>query len=480
MAAGRELGMLRALGGGLPVVSCDGALEPGVFGIVRPVLLWPRGISARLSDEQIGAILAHELEHARRRDNLTASVHMAVQALFWFHPLVWWIGARLLHERERACDEAVIHSGREPDVYAESILKTCEYHVESPLACVSGVTGADLKRRIEAIMSNRSTEVLGSGKKLLLLTAGLALLVGPVLAGGVSPLQSQGQRAPDETLEFEVASVKPNNSGEGRVMMRFLPGGAYEAINVTLRALIQQAHRMSERQVIGGPEWLETDRFDILAKSPPGAVQGEFPDRLRALLIERVNLKTHRETREMPIYALVLARSDGSLGPQIRRSPVDCSPGAAAAGRGRAGAPPPAVTGAGGRQQMPMPAMPPLGSEPRPCGQMFGGNRVSGGGTTMAGIASMLQNNTGRIVQDRTGLAGAFDFDLEFTLDPALRGRGPGGGLPPQAENAAARADPDGVSIFTAVQEQLGLRLESTTGSVEVLVVDSADRPKEN
>ena len=113
------------------------------------MLLWPRSIGARLSDEQVEAILAHELAHVRRRDNLTAAIHMVVQSVFWFHPLVWWLGARLVDERERACDEDVIRLGSEPQVYAEGILKTCEFYVESPLACVSGVTGSDLKKRIE-------------------------------------------------------------------------------------------------------------------------------------------------------------------------------------------------------------------------------------------------------------------------------------------------------------------------------------------
>ena len=109
----------------LPLVSSDTSLEPGVFGILRPVLLWPRDIDARLEDEQVQAILAHELAHVRRRDNLTAAVHMLVEAIFWFHPLVWWIGNRLVDERERACDEEVVRLGSDPHVYAESILRTC-------------------------------------------------------------------------------------------------------------------------------------------------------------------------------------------------------------------------------------------------------------------------------------------------------------------------------------------------------------------
>src|SRR5204863_9110273 len=158
-------------------------LEPGVFGITRPVLLWPEGISERLEDAHLEAILAHELWHVRRRDNLVGAIHIVVEAIFWFHPLVWWLGARLIEERERACDEEVLEMGSERQVYAESILKTCEFCVEAPLACVSGVTGADLKRRIVRIMSERVAERLGFGKKLLLLTICSTAVAAPVVLG---------------------------------------------------------------------------------------------------------------------------------------------------------------------------------------------------------------------------------------------------------------------------------------------------------
>jgi beta-lactamase regulating signal transducer with metallopeptidase domain len=154
---GRALAALRRLErrGGITrpiaLVSSDSPLEPGVFGILRPVLFWPRGIGAHLGDAQVEAILAHELSHVRRRDNLAAALHMIVEVVFWLHPLVWWVGARLVDERERACDEEVIRLGSEPQVYAESILKTCEFCLEPGLLCVAGVTGSDLKKRIEAI-----------------------------------------------------------------------------------------------------------------------------------------------------------------------------------------------------------------------------------------------------------------------------------------------------------------------------------------
>ena len=173
-------------------------LEPGIFGIVKPVLVWPKGISERLDDAQLEAILAHEVWHVRRRDNLAAAIHMVVEAIFWFHPLVWWLGSRLVDERERACDEEVLESGSDRQVYAESILKTCEFCVESPLACVSGVTGADLKKRIVRIMTERMANKLSFGRKLLLAGVGVAAVAGPVVFGLVNAPQIRAASATND------------------------------------------------------------------------------------------------------------------------------------------------------------------------------------------------------------------------------------------------------------------------------------------
>ena len=131
------------LAAGVPVLCSPALIEPGIFGISRPVLLLPEGILESLSREQLKAIIAHEMCHVRRRDNLTFSVHMVVETLFWFYPPVWWIGARLIVEREIACDEAVLLAGEGAQDFAEGILNVCKFYVESPLKCVSGVTGAD-------------------------------------------------------------------------------------------------------------------------------------------------------------------------------------------------------------------------------------------------------------------------------------------------------------------------------------------------
>ncbi len=169
---------------GLPIraMSTTSRLESGVFGIFRPVLLLPEGIAEHLTTAQFELVLAHELCHVRRRDNLAAAVHMLVEALFWFHPLVWWIRVRLVEERERACDEEVLRAG-DPKDYAEGIVAVCRYYLKSPLICVSGVTGSNLKRRIEAIMSDRIAIRLNFAKRIALAVAGTAALFVPLIVG---------------------------------------------------------------------------------------------------------------------------------------------------------------------------------------------------------------------------------------------------------------------------------------------------------
>jgi len=137
----------------IPVMSSSTRFEPGVFGIRKPILVLPAGITGRLTRAQLEAVLVHELCHVRRRDNLTAAIHMVVEMIFWFHPLVWWIRSQLVAERERACDEDVLRLGTDPQVYAECILNTCRYYLEAPFVCMSGVTGSDLKKRIARIVS---------------------------------------------------------------------------------------------------------------------------------------------------------------------------------------------------------------------------------------------------------------------------------------------------------------------------------------
>jgi bla regulator protein blaR1 len=196
---GREVDVLRRMERSagierrIQILLSPTSLEPQIFGIARPILLWPEGISEHLGDAHLEAIVAHEVWHVRRNDNLAAALHMVVEAIFWFHPLVWWLGARLLDERERACDEGVLEFGSERQVYAESILKTCEFCVGSELACVSGVTGADLKKRIVQIMTQRVTGELNFSKKLMLGATGLVAIALPITFGLLTAASGRAQ-----------------------------------------------------------------------------------------------------------------------------------------------------------------------------------------------------------------------------------------------------------------------------------------------
>src|SRR5262249_28307000 len=187
----------------LRAVITPGAEEPGIVGFLRPVLVLPAHFLEQLNPQQLGAILTHELCHVRRRDNLFAAVHMVVEAIFWFHPLVWWVGSRLLAERELACDEEVLRTGCEPSDYVEGILKVCRLYTESPLPCVSGVTGADVKKRLRSILEGTIATELSGARKAALAITGLAAVATPILIGVMTAPVIRAQRPPANTPRFE-------------------------------------------------------------------------------------------------------------------------------------------------------------------------------------------------------------------------------------------------------------------------------------
>lgn len=176
----------------LPVMISATVVEPGLVGIWRPILLLPEGLTEHLDGPEMDSMLAHELAHLRRHDNLSASLHMLVEALFWFHPLVWWIGKQLVAEREKACDEDVVESGRDPEIYVQSLFKVCKHYTPSLLTCAAGVAGGDLRLRMEGIMAQVRPSPLALPEKSLLaciacLIALIATFVGLEKAPTASP-----------------------------------------------------------------------------------------------------------------------------------------------------------------------------------------------------------------------------------------------------------------------------------------------------
>jgi len=456
LSGGREVSGLRRIEHLLKirkpisVLLSHSPLEPGVFGIANPVLLWPEGITHRLEDAHLESILAHEVCHVRRRDNLCALIHMLVEAVFWFYPLVWWLGARLVEERERACDEDVIALRGNREVYAESILKVCEFCLGCPLVCVSGVTGADLKQRMVHIMSDRMLHKLNFARKLLLTTAAFLAVAVPVSFGifYATPSQAQSQVAanPGSGPLFTSVSVKPHPSTPepNRSKIAFdMHEGGFTAEGVTLQTLIQLAYHSQSVQLVGGPEWLNTAKFDLQAKADSSVLAGmhknmsdhqsggdPVAEMFKSLLGDQFKLALHPETRNMAAYELVVDNSGSKLeeSKDVHMMRVD---------RGA----------------------------------------LSSQGIPIILLAQQLSMRLGKPVVDRTGLTGHYSFNLHWTPDPSEDER-----LKASEWTGAGFTGPmpSGPPLLEAVQEQLGLKLVPVTEPVQVLVIDHAEEPSQD
>jgi bla regulator protein blaR1 len=377
-----------------------------------------------------------------------------VETVFWFHPMVWWIECRLIEERERACDEAVIEAGTEAEVYADSILQACRFCLESPLPYVAGISGAELNGRIRSIMNFRVMNLSFAGKILLQVSALLAVAL-PVIYGmvRVTPFYGQILQAQGALPSFEVATIKPWSppAPPPSKIVLFAPAGAPERVTNRphfigqVSLLIMSAYRIpmsaEKNRVIGGPEWMrsQSDRYEVNAKideSTFAAMQKMSPvDQQRqvslmqqSLLQSRFGLRAHIETRELPIYALVRAKGGARL---IEAAADD---------------------------------KPQLSYVPDAQGAVLTAKATDLQRFSQAPFLSGVD----RIVVDQTGLHGRYNFVLKWRRMGQTAADGSG-------ESASEYPD-----IFTAVREQLGLRLVPTKGPVEVLVIDHIERPTEN
>jgi bla regulator protein BlaR1 len=458
----------------VPAFIAPGAEEPGVVGFLRPVLVLPAQLLERLNPRQLNAVLTHEMCHVRRRDNLFAAVHMVVEAIFWFHPLVWWIGARMVEERELACDEEVLRMGCEPTDYVEGILKVCRFYTESPLPCVSGVTGADVKKRLRAILAGSIAHELNFGRKVALAAIGLAALAAPIAIGVMdAPLIHAQAQVPAATPKWEAVSIRPAKDcggpvpGAGATKDRKKaaldgggrPGPSPGRLNMctTIASLIPQAYlyqasgraRSTGGVVVtvpmeGAPGWVNSDSYQINAKAEGTPIwEMMMGPMMRALLEDRFKLKVRRENREVPAYAMTAAKGGSKLqAVKGTCATADCGP-----------------TGASRR----------------------GANMSWGVIGTADDFSKLLVFFLDRPVVDKTGLKGLFNFHLEFTPDETAPGFLARIQRLPDSGPAEAAADPTGgTSIFTAMREQLGLKLEGTKAPREILVIDRVERPSEN
>jgi uncharacterized protein (TIGR03435 family) len=274
-----------------------------------------------------------------------------------------------------------------------------------------------------------------------------------LMPGSVAIAQSD----PPPTPKFDVASIKPAAPGGRGMFIRPSAGGRVTVTNMPLKVLIQLAYSIQPFQISGGPPWMESIHYDIEAKPDIPTKQTDWPVMLRALLADRFQLVLHKETKELPIYALVLARKDGKLGP-----------GMTAAQEGACTAFDPSKP----------PPPPGRGSSPTLfCGTQFMSPRsITASAVPVENLIPMLSRTLGRTVINKTGLDGKYDIKMEYTPDEnQLAQMAPPGTPPPSAP-----ADSSGPSLFTALQEQLGLKLESQKGPVEIFVIDKAEKPSEN
>lgn len=528
----------------VPVYLSSGMIEPGIVGILRPVLLLPEKLVDRLPAAQLRSILAHESCHVQRRDNLTAAIHMVVEAIFWFHPAVWWIERHLIEERERACDEAVLELGNEAEVYAEGILNVCKFYTESPIVCISGVTGAELKQRIVRIMTKQIALKLDLSRKLLLSAVGIVVIALPVAFGllhitevraqtvpanpastiaatwqgilhgdrdvrfvvritkagdgtlranfynldaapaaipavstklngsllklelpfasyegtlgvdgnSITGTWRQGQNrvplnfvratsatawaipepaprmapmAADANPTFEVATIKPTRPDEHGPRYDFR-GRRFSVIHASVSDLLKFSYGLQQSQIAKAQDWVNSESYDISAE-PDGVGEPsikQWESMVRKLMADRFQLKFHLEKREQSVYVLTVART----GSKLTRS--ESAPDAS----GGMGFGPPGNFGATN--------------------------------ATMADIADALgQGVLNRPVVDQTGLTGRFSLRLTWTPD----------GPTTATDNSNELPD-----FFTAIQEQLGLKLVPSKAPVDVLVIDHVERPSPN
>jgi uncharacterized protein (TIGR03435 family) len=443
-----------------------GCASPVTVGWLRPRVILPAE-SSQWPQRRLGAVLAHEREHARRRDPLWQSIAILNRAVFWFHPLAWWLERKVAELSEEACDAAVLASGYDAQGYSECLLDLAR-SVRLAGARIgnlgAAMPGCGLDRRIKKMLGG-GVPSPGISRARMAWTAVLCAASAAIFAAGTLV---QAQSSSKDRSEFEVASVRPSNpdadggfkskDGKGKGGLpptlthgRFLYSDSLFGMIVRAYGIkgCRPALEADCALLSGGPNWIKKDKFDIQAKIPDGAPEYTFTQffagrapqiqaMLQALLGTRFQLRVHRETKRMPIYALVVTKN----GPKIKKA------------------------GAVERTQLPdgtyfekrgvmfQPAVQPDGERVI---------RLNARNASMQEVAETFSSILERPVLDRTGLTGEFDFTMEYAADgdQALVALG-------------------GPELFTAFQEQAGLKLEATRAAVDVLVIDHAEKPSEN
>jgi bla regulator protein BlaR1 len=432
---------LPPIGRSVKVLLSAEVLSPMAVGFGEPAVILPESLPSDLEPAGLQHVLLHETAHLARYDDWTNLVARLLAGAVALHPVALWILRQIEREREIACDEWVVALTGHAHAYAASLAKMYERRWAQKQVLATGIFGRDsgAVQRIELLVK-RGREFSSQISISRIALSCVAILVLAAVTSRAPYLVVFAQQA--QRSSFEVASIKPGNPNERGPKGVGTNGNQFMARDASLRLMIQVAYGLQDHQIVGGPNWIDSDLFTIDAK-PNAATPLPDPNRradfdrminlmLQSLLEERFKLAVHRETRMEPIYELVVAKG----GPKLKES---------------------AGPDANGRQ----------GIFGRP-GYWAATNQGIGA------LVGVLSQQLGRPVRDKTGITGRYDYTLTYMPEPTQPVPGA-----PQPE-AFPPVDSNAPSIFTALQEQLGLKLESTRGPVEVLVVDNAEKPEPN
>lgn len=458
----RSLASARGVHRRVDTVLHDAVTGPITCGVLRPLIVLP--VTVQDWDEgSLERSLRHELEHVARWDLLTNCLSRIICAAYWFHPMVWAAWRRLRLEAERACDDAVVLEDDARD-YASLLVSMAQPAAGGQPPLLAMASRDDLTARVAALLDHDQRRgPVGRRTAAGLIAVAVAAMIGiaPITVARATP-QVQVESAVQST-SFADASIKRLPPAQLRQF-----DGRIIGTGLTVQNLLIMAFGV--RDVENAPPWVRMDRFDIVANAPREITKTQESKNLQALLIERFKLVAHRETRDFPVYALVLARPDGSLGPQLTPSKMDCSRRDSIRARAVTGAVPAAAAG-----ELPN------------CSTTSSDGRMAGGGVTLEELARNLPTHlrfygTGRMFAgqliDRTGLTGRFDFRMEWEQDVAASSRAASG--PPQVQPFVPALESSAPRFLAALQQQLGLKIESQTAPGPVLVIDSIEPPTEN
>jgi uncharacterized protein (TIGR03435 family) len=420
------------------------AQSPAAIGWLRPVILLPAATLAGLSATQLEAILLHELAHIRRHDYLVNILQSVVEALLFYHPAVWWVSHHIRAERELCCDDAALSLTGDRIDYARALAQLA-LAPAGRLGTATAATAGSVAHRIARLLGQ-------SGAPAAFTLPGVSAAAIVLVTAAAVLAQSEARP------KFDAAVVKPSETPN---MQRVRPMPGRLSADAGIRLLIQNAYGLQAYQIAGLPD-SANDRYSVEATAGANVSRDQIFQMLQSLLEERFQLKYHRETRELPVWALTPARGGIKL---------------PAPKEGNCTQPSPNPTSNWSTGRMPTPGNSP--TAPPDCGSIRIalqplGARMQGGGVLMPELIRTLAMALGRPVLDRTGFTQPFDIQLDFLADEVTTA------MPPPPPGSDIRERSPNPTITVAVQEQLGLRLESTKGPVEVMVIDHIARPPAN